>query len=193
MISVTQLLAKEPHQTKQKKGLNQNPSPASSFDRIKKSVRGTEVHQFLESLKYSPEHVSPENGFEVVSQFIKSTKGQFLQELMSLGEVEWGFSLRLGTQLLRGQVDLWGQDREGDYWVVDYKTGNPEYAAKASEQLQIYAWALRKLKKVPATARLRLAAVFPFDDQVVIEEALGQEQIHERLLSQLARLNGAGA
>jgi ATP-dependent helicase/nuclease subunit A len=160
-------------------------SSGQSWEKIRRSVRGTEVHRLMESLKYDPERRLARPEFKEALAFLESPEGAFIQTVIGTGEVEWGFAVQLKGRLLQGQVDLWGRDEKGTAWVVDYKTGSPERADKALEQLEIYTWALRKVGKISDDEPVQLAAVFPFHGQVVKKQAPSQVEIEKALAEKL--------
>lgn len=185
VISVTQVLTLGQTPTDVTSG---SPSPANArktWERVRRSVRGTDVHRLMESLKYDPERKRSRPEFREALEFIDSEKGRFLLDVIKTGEVEWGFAAQMMGSLIQGQIDLWGRDAQGRLWVVDYKTGSPEKADVALAQLEIYAWALRKIGKVPADEPIELAAVFPFHGEIVTKKTPPQEDLERALTDKL--------
>ena len=180
-ISVTQVLAAATE-------FKVSTSSAQTWEKIRRSVRGTEVHRLLESLKYDPQQKLARPEFQEALNFLETGKGKFLKKVIQDGEVEWGFAVRLQKRLLQGQIDLWGRDEEGRTWVIDYKTGSPEHSDKALLQLGIYTWALKKLGRIPMDEKVYLAAVFPFHDQLIQKEALSQNELEKSLIERLNSL-----
>ena len=143
------------------------------------SSRGTAVHKLLELLKYrSRDMIEPlirrwfpeqEDRVLAAIEYVKKLREPPLMEIVTRGEVEWGFAAQIEGVLIPGQIDLWGRSRRGDVWIVDYKTGNPEFKDKAFDQMALYASALRKSGLVAKDDWIRLAAVFPFSEQVFVQ------------------------
>ncbi|MGH2858173.1 MAG: PD-(D/E)XK nuclease family protein [Solirubrobacteraceae bacterium] len=76
------------------------------------------------------------------------------------------FTFRLGPHLLRGRVDRVDRLPDGDYELIDYKTGRPKTAAQLAEdvQLSLYAVGAREAWKLDAS---RQAYYYLLDDQKV--------------------------
>ncbi len=152
--------------------------------RLKLAAQGTAVHRLLEALK-SPSTESVRNLVkrwfpgkeEKVTKavaFVTSVSEPPLKALIQEGFVEWGFAFLHNGVLIEGQIDLWG--REGStVWVADYKTGSPEGREKAFKQLALYALALRKGGEVKKGDTVRLAAIYPFAEQIYIEDEPAQD------------------
>lgn len=185
VISVTQVLTLGQALAPAASG---SPAPANArktWERVRRSVRGTDVHRLMESLKYDPDRKRSRPEFREALEFLDSERGRFLLEVIKTGEVEWGFAAQMMGSLIQGQIDLWGRDAQGRLWVVDYKTGSPEKADVALAQLEIYAWALRKIGKVPADEPIELAAVFPFHGEIVTKKTPPQEDLERALTDKL--------
>ena len=61
------------------------------------------------------------------------------------GEPMWfekAFSFRLGAHTLRGRVDRVDRLPDGDYELIDYKTGRPRSAAQLREDVQLSLYAV---------------------------------------------------
>lgn len=151
--------------------------------RLKLASQGTAVHRLMEALK-SPvagnireliRRWFPDREDKVIAavEYVTSLNSPPLARLIREGCVEWGFAFLEQGTFVEGQIDLWGRTEAaglGTVWVVDYKTGNPEGRAKAFEQLGLYALALRKSGEIRDGDRVQLAAVYPFAEQVYIQD-----------------------
>ncbi len=159
----------------------------SSEERVKKTVQGVESHRLFESLKYRGENL-PEailNSSEF--QFIKNWQEGRMLNWIRQGEVEWGFCVTLGSHWIQGQIDLWAMEENGQIVIVDYKTGSTKYSEKAFEQLEIYAMALRQMKK--AQEKISLVVVYPFEEKVMERVARSSKEIQDDLKQRLLDLN----
>ena len=125
----------------------------------------------------------PHQGAKVLKSidFVRELAEPPLMAIIESGEVEWGFAMMERGVLIEGAVDLWGRAPDGTYWIIDYKTGNPLNRPKAFEQMALYSLALRKSGLLEAGARLRLAAVYPFTEQVFIEDEPAPDVIQAQL------------
>jgi DNA helicase-2/ATP-dependent DNA helicase PcrA len=76
------------------------------------------------------------------------------------------FTFKLGPHLLRGRVDRVDRLPDGDYELIDYKTGRPKSAAQLTEdvQLSLYAVGAREAWRLEAS---RQAYYYLLDDQKV--------------------------
>jgi superfamily I DNA/RNA helicase/RecB family exonuclease len=76
------------------------------------------------------------------------------------------FTFKLGPHLLRGRVDRVDRLPDGDYELIDYKTGRPKTAAQLAEdvQLSLYAVGAREAWRLEAS---RQAYYYLLDDQKV--------------------------
>ncbi|HEY2318719.1 MAG TPA: ATP-dependent DNA helicase [Solirubrobacteraceae bacterium] len=76
------------------------------------------------------------------------------------------FTFRLGPHLLRGRVDRVDRLPDGEYELIDYKTGRPKTAAQLAEdvQLSLYAVGARESWRLEAS---RQAYYYLLDDQKV--------------------------
>jgi ATP-dependent helicase/nuclease subunit A len=155
--------------------------------RLKVAATGTAVHKLMEILKYpSQERMQllidrwfPNQGPKVLKaiDFVRKSEAPALMAVIDNGEVEWGFAVLDDGRLfekglvIEGTVDLWGRDDDGVVWIVDYKTGSPLNVEKAFEQMAIYTYALRKSGLVRDGEEIKLAAVFPFAEDIVVRTA----------------------
>ena len=76
------------------------------------------------------------------------------------------FTFKLGPHLLRGRVDRVDRLPDGEYELIDYKTGRPKTAAQLTEdvQLSLYAVGAREAWRLEAS---RQAYYYLLDDQKV--------------------------
>jgi DNA helicase-2/ATP-dependent DNA helicase PcrA len=76
------------------------------------------------------------------------------------------FTFKLGPHLLRGRVDRVDRLPDGEYELIDYKTGRPKSAAQLTEdvQLSLYAVGAREAWRLEAS---RQAYYYLLDDQKV--------------------------
>jgi ATP-dependent helicase/nuclease subunit A len=141
-------------------------SPVSSIKKVKRVLRGVEIHRVFERLKYTNTEIDAQAVAEDLKENIKDLLMQTevpLRQIIQNGFVEWGFGVRIKNCLVQGQIDLWGFSESGELWIVDYKTGNPEHSEKAFKQLEIYALALYKVGKAKSTHKVKLCVLYPFD------------------------------
>lgn len=136
---------------------------------LRVAQRGTDAHRLFEALRYAEagavRAMTKDSGLRRgLDWLLKQEKPPFAR-LIREGNAEWGFAVRGDRFVLQGQIDLWA-DVDGVLWLVDYKTGSPEYADKALDQLAIYAWALRKLRRLRDDQEVRLVAVYPLDGKI---------------------------
>jgi ATP-dependent helicase/nuclease subunit A len=168
--SVTEILDR---QTQDK--LSHHVRKKMSIASVQKAITGVDIHRVFESIQYhilkdpqfSPESLlSDLNEKEQIAlqYLLHDQKGLWL-DLIKDGHVEWGFAVLHeegdSKSLIQGQIDLWGIDKDGQAWVVDYKTGSPEALEKALEQLKIYTWALSKMIKLQPNQSVKLAVIYP--------------------------------
>ncbi len=152
---------------------------------LKSAATGTAVHKLMELLKYPSRDLMnrlvskwfPGDEERVLASvdYVRHCKSPPLAEIIVNGEVEWGFAVLVEGLLIEGQIDLWGRTNAGQVWIVDYKTGTPEYKEKAFEQMSLYALALRGSGLVSKDETIKMAAVYPFAKDVFIEKELSRE------------------
>lgn len=162
---------------------HQRGKPVEMSASLQKRALGTAIHKLFELRKYhSFEKMSFVNSesLAVLKRTFEMSKVPF-EKIFETGFAEWSFVVKDSLLNLQGQIDLWG-DVGHDVWIVDYKTGNPEFGRKALDQLQIYAWALRKFG---VSKPIRLAAVFTFEDKEFIEDALESEAVEKKYFAHL--------
>lgn len=137
---------------------------------LKTAQRGTDAHRLFEALKYaSPERVAAltdDEEFRQALQWVENCAQPPLMSLITHGHVEWGFAVKTADFVLQGQIDLWGVV-DSTLWIVDYKTGSSRQSEKAMDQMVIYAWALRRMRRWPIGLKLCLAAVYPLEEKVI--------------------------
>jgi ATP-dependent helicase/nuclease subunit A len=154
----------------------------AGVDAIEKAMGGVEIHRLFESLKYygladaqfNWQSLLPKLN-EVQSkalQFLAKDRNGIWLDLIKSGEVEDGIAVMKKPFLIQGQIDLWGYDDKGQAWVVDYKTGSERYQEKAFSQLEIYTWALKKMKKIKPTDRVQLAVIYPLSGSSYIQQSM---------------------
>lgn len=141
-------------------------SSVSSIKKVKRALRGVEIHRVFERLKYTELDIRTQDVALDLKEKINELLAREdvpLRQIIQNGFVEWGFGAKMRNCLVQGQIDLWGFSDSGDLWIVDYKTGNPENSEKAFNQLEIYALALYKVGKTKSTHKIKLCVLYPFD------------------------------
>jgi len=137
--------------------------------RVEIAQRGVEIHRLFESLRYRSELPPAETHFErSVHEFLLTEQGKQVRAWIQNGFVEWGFCVLEKNIWFQGQIDLWTRTDSGEVFVVDYKTGSKDYLEKAKEQLNLYAWALRKMGKVTKMDLVKIAVVYPMEKDIWI-------------------------
>lgn len=160
-----------------------------SLQSLQKALLGVEVHRLFEGLKFQSQLDSKDPKIKKAIEFLKSWSDGRILELIKMGEAEWGFAVAKNRWLLQGQIDLWSQDSKGRYFVVDYKTGAEKYKEKAFEQLEIYAWALRKMGKIPTEINPILMVIYPFS-AAVFEKTAAEFKLIDSILDSKSQQNG---
>jgi ATP-dependent helicase/nuclease subunit A len=169
--------------------------------RLKIAAEGTAVHKLMELLKYDP---SKSELMKLVSkwfpndiaritkgiEFVTRLKSPNLSEIIKDGEVEWGFHIRHNGLAIEGQVDLWGRSRDGQVWIIDYKSGTSRKKAEAFKQLSLYALALRKSGLIREDEKIKLAAVYPLAEETYFEAEPSLEAI-ERIIAEYSKSESA--
>jgi ATP-dependent exoDNAse (exonuclease V) beta subunit len=168
-VSVTKMLD-------QVQKLQSDQPTGSAYLSLQKAQSGVEAHRIFESMKYQ-QLSSGDSAVNKAILFLKQWQGGILAELIQRGQPEWGFTVKVGSKIIQGQIDLWGVDAENKLWIIDYKTGSNNYKDKAFQQLQIYSYALRTVKKELAQLSTQLAVVYPMQEQVFIEPARSVEHL----------------
>ena len=88
-------------------------------------------------------------------------------DLISQGEVEWGYLKRTLEIKQEKRIDLWSI-HDDCLWVVDYKTGSPNFKDKAFEQMSEYAETLKEYLNWEKP--IKMCAVFPFSEKHFIQD-----------------------
>jgi ATP-dependent exoDNAse (exonuclease V) beta subunit len=107
---------------------------------------GSAVHQILAGV--TPEDDGPQ-ARELADVFRRGELG-LQAESARRSEREWAFIADIDGAIVRGTIDLWFEDGQGDIQVVDYKTDDvtgdlaPARAAEYAPQLALYAIALER-------------------------------------------------
>lgn len=150
---------------------------------IQKAVTGVDVHRIFESLKYhwmkNPDYdwqtglPDLPSGHQKALRYLAQDQQGLWLDVIRNGYVEYGLAVKMGEGLLQGQIDLWGADEQGRIWLVDYKTGSPRFQDKAFKQLEIYLWALHKMKKITKPEQVQLAVIYPFSEMTLVRPAQG--------------------
>ena len=184
-FSVSDLMERKP-------GILVKPSSERDIKRVVAATsRGTAIHRLMELLKYPSQDrlhklVSrwfPGQEDEVLEavNFVRGASEPPLLEIIANGAVEWRFTAVESGLLIEGQIDLWGRTNSGEAWIVDYKTGSPEFKDKAFDQMAIYSLALRKSGSVAPDEKLMIAAVYPFEAKIFVKPAPSIPQVRSLL------------
>ena len=147
---------------------------------------GIEFHGWLESYKYNPEKTlnSLKDHHPKIYKALQHLNSQQeipFHQICQNGFVEWGFQMQVGTHVVEGQVDLWGVV-DDTLWVVDYKTGSSKSYQKSLRQLKVYALAIYKHLR---PRKIKLAAAYPFEEKLFIEEFDNPDELEQQLISLL--------
>lgn len=180
-MSVTEMLDRKP-------GVHLSSNQARDVSkRLKIAADGTAVHKLMELLKYPSRTLLgrliskwfPGREDEVLQavEFVRKCEAPPLLEIIENGAVEWGFSMLERGLLIEGQVDLWGRTHAGEAWIIDYKTGNPLGRDKAFAQMGLYSVALRKSGLIRDDEKIKLAAVYPFSEEIFVYDEPTREEV----------------
>ena len=154
---------------------------------LEKALEGVAVHRLFESLRYkSSPAIAQKDSEKKALQFIHSwNQGEMLHWIED-GFVEWGFTIPFQNSLIQGQIDLWTLS-DNHLHVIDYKTGSERGLEKAMNQLQIYAWALRKANKFTSQedSKIRLWAVYPLSGKTYERSAMPMKEVESKWLRPL--------
>ncbi|NCN95413.1 MAG: hypothetical protein GW917_01680 [Bdellovibrionales bacterium] len=134
-------------------------------------AKGIHWHRLFESLKFS----GVEDGLKEFP-FLNNLKTPPLKEVISSGHVEWGFQSKVNSKVIEGQIDLWGFDKKGHLWVIDYKTGSLKSKEKAILQVQFYLWVLKHGQL--AQKDFHWAVIYPFEEKVLSGEMTTEDFIN---------------
>lgn len=186
LTSVTEMIAGPKEAQENQEVAQQNVAATESrklqISDIQKALTGVQVHRIFETLKYSLMRdpafdwknlrVEDGIGFDEALKYLMTDQNGIWGQVIRNGEVEFGFSAlseqKINQKVIQGQIDLWGRDDHGQAWVVDYKTGSPKYSEKAFQQLEVYAWALAKMKKLDPNEKIQLAVIYPFAQKTLV-------------------------
>jgi len=141
------------------------------FDLLKKSQFGTDLHKVFESLKYRSVEdllkLSSENDLKETLGYLQTLSKPPIFDLIQAGHVEFGFEVIDGSEIMRGQIDLWGK-LGNQVWIVDYKTGSSAHVEKAFQQLKMYSEALNKIHRWGAEITVQLCVLYPLQKEIFI-------------------------
>jgi ATP-dependent helicase/nuclease subunit A len=160
------------------------PGADQVLTRVRASAAGILVHRLMEVLHYSWNFDftpvladwfgSDSERVRNSLDYVRSCKVPPFHLLIPKGNVEWGFQVPTRKGILEGQIDLWGRDEQGTYWLVDYKSGSDRFLSKAFHQLSLYSFALRHMGIV---GDISLAVVYPLDCKCHIKLAPSVEEL----------------
>ncbi len=155
---------------------------------LKKSEQGIQIHRLFELIHYEGEQEAldiakswSEETFTTFSkalQFVKRQTSVPLLKLVETGNVEWGFIVKGDERDIEGQVDLWGIYNE-EVWIVDYKTGNPNFKEKAFKQLELYSLAVQKFV---GPRKVNLCAIFPNHEAVEVRQSPTLKDLEKKFI-----------
>jgi ATP-dependent helicase/nuclease subunit A len=129
---------------------------------------GSAVHEILAGKSGS----WPAEARELANVFLASELGIRASSAARAGR-EWDFIVDVEGTLVRGTVDLWFEEQDGEIAVVDYKTGAASSAEPYTPQLALYGLAIeRAFGKRPAHAWLHFlrpdtVVEVPLDDAAI--------------------------
>lgn len=153
---------------------------------INAPILGQKLHAALESLKYSGDFDGHKNKLEDIRlkkaiRFTVDIKNPPMRDLISSGQVEWGFQLKISDKIIEGQIDLWGEAKdendERKIWIIDYKSGSSRSVEAAFAQLNLYSLAVRAVRP---GIKVNLAVIFSLEEKVEIRPALAEKEIFNR-------------
>jgi ATP-dependent helicase/nuclease subunit A len=182
-ISVSELAKPSPEISAEAARKDSAPDQPLRLKRaLDKAVQGVAVHRLFESLKYQDfseaQSAAKNSDIEMKALgFMKSWQDGLMLKWIESGYVEWGFTLPIGAFFLQGQIDLWtlntNASAQDELIVVDYKTGSESFVQDALQQLEVYAWALQKMKKFVTSdpTKVKLVAFYPLTGKVHIQHA----------------------
>lgn len=153
---------------------SQTAETVNTFELIKKSQFGTDLHRVFESMKYlSFKQVSllyKTQNLQDTLNYIHNLKAPPMLSLIEKGFVEYGFEVLRSGQIIKGQIDLWAK-LGNEVWIIDYKTGSTQYVEKAFQQLNIYAQALQLIHQWKNDIKIHLSVLYPIQEQVFTRPA----------------------
>lgn len=154
--------------------IQQNETKTADIESLQKAAQGVLLHKVLEAIRQKPDldreqlvrlwFQDPIEPILHALDWIEKLKYPPMKELLSTGHSEWGFQLKIESDILQGQIDLWGETADA-IWLIDYKSGKSRYMEKAFEQLQIYKKVLDKLN---LGKPIKMVALYPFEQKAEI-------------------------
>lgn len=157
---------------------------------LARAQQGTNAHRLFEALKYTPYEdllLVCDEDLRKPLEFITTSAQVPLIAIINKGHVEWGFALSYKDLRLQGQIDLWGEINN-TVWIIDYKTGAQKYSETAFKQLEVYAWALYRMKYIDSTKDVKLAVVYPMEEVVKIQPMMDIEKLNLEMTERLTTL-----
>lgn len=156
-------------------------------------LRGIQFHKSMEKWIYwqqlnlnnesknLEEDFFNEVGFKPAFEFLCALDRPPFLALLENGRPEFGFIANAFGHVLEGKIDFWSQDEEGNFWILDYKTGSIATEEKTFLQLELYAWALCKhlsrqdanlfdLSNSMSCPKIYLSAIYPFEEKCMVRE-----------------------
>ena len=149
---------------------------------LKKAQRGTDLHRIFESMKYLEleelnEQLNPTE--KKLVQYLQEQTQIDVQTILAKGHNEWGFGLKYSRGMLQGQIDAWAE-LDHEIHILDYKTGSPEYAQKAFDQLAVYTYALLQMNKVSKNKKIILSVIYPVDQRIIQKSYENAEDFNQK-------------
>lgn len=154
--------------------IQQEQSKTADIESLQKAAQGVLLHKVLEALRQKPDlnreqlvrlwFQDPIDPILAALDWIENLARPPMKQLLSTGHSEWGFQLKIDSDILQGQIDLWGETEDA-IWLIDYKSGKSRYIEKAFEQLRIYAQVLQKLN---LGKPIHMVALYPFEQRAEI-------------------------
>ena len=146
----------------------------ADIESLQKAAQGVLLHKVLEAISQKSDldreqlvrlwFSDPIDPILKALHWVEGLVTPPMQELLTTGHSEWGFQLKIDSEILQGQIDLWGETSDA-VWLIDYKSGQSRYIEKAFDQLQIYAQVLQKLN---LGKPIQMVALYPFEQRVEI-------------------------
>ncbi len=156
---------KEVKQTSFELSTYQALTAGSVFHWAVQKLQTLEVHEVLEQTeRHYPQYLSfVERGL----YYIQESEEECFNFKKYRGHFEWSYYESEKIKINKKQIDYWVETDEA-VWIVDYKTGQSDYANKAFLQLRSYAKALIEMYefKKPIT----LVAVFTHEEKIIKEK-----------------------
>ena len=152
------------------KGAAKESSMHALLARQEGAASGIALHRAFQTLKVRPDlewavkaHPEAKDALE----YVWKLEEPCLRDVIINGFAEWGFKIKTDAGIVQGRIDLWGKDRSGRLWIVDYKSGRIRGSDNEShwEQLKLYAWALRQFGHAMP---MEMALVHPLEKTVLV-------------------------